>query len=154
MPALIPQLERFIAESNRIEGINRDPTVTEGNAHIAFLALPHPTVPALVEFVREVAGAELRDKRGHDVRVGGYIPPRGGPQVAADLAALLFAADKPGAPHAHEVHVAYEQLHPFMDGNGRSGRVLWAWQMLRDGQDPFALSFLHRFYYQTLDASR
>ena len=49
---------------------------------------------------------------------------------------------------------AYEMLHPFMDGNGRSGRALWAWMMLRLGQDPFALLFLHRFYYQTLENSR
>jgi len=41
-----------------------------------------------------------------------------------------------------------------MDGNGRSGRAIWAWQMLGDEQDPFAIPFLHRFYYQTLDASR
>lgn len=45
-------------------------------------------------------------------------------------------------------------LHPFMDGNGRTGRAVWAWAMQRDGQDPFALSFLHRFYYQTLEYSR
>lgn len=48
-------------------------------------------------------------------------------------------------------HVEYETLHPFMDGNGRSGRVLWAWQMRRDGRDPLQLGFLHAFYYQALN---
>lgn len=46
-----------------------------------------------------------------------------------------------------EVHIAYEMLHPFTDGNGRSGRMLWAWQMRN-----FPLDFLHTFYYQTLNA--
>jgi len=41
-----------------------------------------------------------------------------------------------------------------MDGNGRTGRAIWAWQMQRLGRDPFALPFLHRFYYQTLEAIR
>jgi Fic family protein len=38
-----------------------------------------------------------------------------------------------------------------MDGNGRSGRAIWLWQMLRqEGGAP--LGFLHHFYYQTLEA--
>ena len=48
-------------------------------------------------------------------------------------------------------HVQYERLHPFTDGNGRSGRALWAWQMMRR-REGLALGFLHRFYYQTLVA--
>lgn len=52
-----------------------------------------------------------------------------------------------------KMHVAFEKLHPFMDGNGRTGRALWAWHMKQLGLDPFALSFLHRFYYQTLAAA-
>ena len=50
---------------------------------------------------------------------------------------------------ACETHVRYELLHPFLDGNGRSGRALWLWLM---GQAP--LGFLHTFYYQTLSAAR
>ena len=40
--------------------------------------------------------------------------------------------------------------HPFTDGNGRSGRALWLWQM--NNHAPFG--FLHTFYYQTLENSR
>lgn len=46
-------------------------------------------------------------------------------------------------------HLRYESIHPFSDGNGRSGRALWLWQM--KGRAP--LGFLHQFYYQTLAAS-
>ncbi len=150
----VPGLVAFVRESNRIEGIRRDPTMSEIQAHERLLARPVVEVVDVVGFVAAVApGKPLRDRRGLDVRVGGHYPPRGGPRIADDLARLLHRIEhEPITPHA--AHVAYELLHPFMDGNGRSGRALWAWQMKRDGLDPFALPFLHRFYYQTLDAAR
>ena len=40
-----------------------------------------------------------------------------------------------------------------MDGNGRSGRILWAWQMIEHNINPgLSLGFLHTFYYQALSA--
>lgn len=38
--------------------------------------------------------------------------------------------------------------------NGRSGRALWAWQMLRQGRSFERIGFLRSFYYQTLERSR
>lgn len=145
-------LRDFVTESNRIESIIREPTSTEIEAHRVLLALDYIPVEAVERFVYEITGKLLRDKPGMDVRVGAHMPPRGGPAIRAGLGELLDAMrDGPGSPY--ECHIRYETLHPFMDGNGRSGRALWAWQMQRDGLDPFHLPFLHRFYYQSLDAS-
>ena len=63
---------------------------------------------------------------------------------------ILNAMDTEGA---WQTHNDYENLHPFTDGNGRSGRMLWAWQM-RNDDDAMARGFLHTFYYQTLSACR
>ena len=143
----------FVCESNRIEGINRPPTEGEIAAHQRFLCLSDVTVRDLEDFVGAVARAVLRNRPGMDVRVGAHVPPRGGPGIESELMTLLCNVndDQLGA---HEAHVRYELPHPFMDGNGRSGRVLWAWMMRQKGCDPFALPFLHRFYYQALDAAR
>jgi hypothetical protein len=111
------------------------------------------TVGALEEFVEVVAARPLRRAVGQDVRVGNHRPPRGGPSIEGHLEDLLSAVNG-GRVSPYEAHRRYETLHPFLDGNGRSGRALWAWQMLRDGLDPFALPFLHRWYYQSLDAAR
>jgi hypothetical protein len=145
-------LEAFVRESNRIEGILREPTETELRATRTTLTLHRIGVGHLEAFVAQVADAALRDQPGMDVRVGAHVPPPGGPHIRSELTALLTAVEAFDISE-FEAHIAYETLHPFMDGNGRSGRVLWAWHMQNAGLDPFALPFLHRFYYQTLDAS-
>lgn len=140
-------LEDFVRESNRIEGIHRNPTGDEIDAHVAFLHLPAPTVEAMQQFVSIIApGHVLREKAGLNVRVGDHIAPSGGPNIRKELDFLL---SKLLVSDPWHTHVAYETLHPFTDGNGRSGRVLWLWQM---GEAP--IGFLHSFYYQTLSRSR
>lgn len=37
------------------------------------------------------------------------------------------------ASYARRAHVAYEGVHPFADGNGRSGRILYNWQRIKLG---------------------
>ena len=144
-------LEDFVRESNRIEGINRDPTWQEIDAHKQFLEVETVMLQDLERFVSVCQpGATLRDGAGMDVRVGKHIPIPGGPLVMEKLAHLLSFVNI-GARTPHEAHIIYENLHPFTDGNGRSGRVLWLWQM--GGIKSAPLGFLHHFYYQTLGAS-
>ncbi len=139
-------LEEFVRESNRIEGILRDPTPTEIFAHESFVALDTIAVQDLEDFVSAVQPrAVLRRKVGFDVMVGNHIAPPGGSEIEARLMHILLCMGEVGV---YQTHLDYETLHPFTDGNGRSGRVLWLWQMR--GAAP--IGFLHKFYYQTLDA--
>jgi hypothetical protein len=147
-------LDRFIAESNCIEGIGKT-LDRERDAHAAFLALPALNMEDIVSFVGIVApGHRLRDRNGLNVRVGEYVAPRGGPAIKARLHTILLSANT-GA-HPFGIHADYERLHPFTDGNGRSGRAIWLWQMLRTNRAEQArqLGFLHTWYYQSLEDQR
>lgn len=152
MELLPDDLRLFVTESNRIEGIHRKPTMAELRAHCVFLALEVPTIADLQAFVQVVApGKPLRQQEGQNVRVGDHVAPPGGPNVPLALGLIL---DLIATSDPHSIHLAYETLHPFMDGNGRSGRALWLWQMLnqREAYHALRMGFLHLFYYQTLSA--
>lgn len=140
----------FLRESNAIEGIHRPPTDGEVEATLRFLALPSLSLDDVCEVQAAYApGKPLRTRAGMNVRIGSHLPPPGGPGVGHALDALLQRLDDSDDPWRE--HIRFETLHPFLDGNGRSGRALWAWHMLEVGRDPFALGFLHCWYYQTLE---
>ena len=140
-------LDDFVVESNRIEQID-GASFADMDAHELFLATP-VSVDSLGVFVEIVAGAELRDKPGMDVRVGNHVPQSGGSGVRIRLEYFLGLI---GTETPYQIHQLYEGLHPFIDGNGRSGRALWLHMM--GGIEQAPLGFLHHWYYQSLDATR
>ena len=149
-------LRRFLIESNRIEGITRDPTPQELSETAKFLDLDTVGLDDLRRLAIIYASGRgiLRERIGMDVRVGNHFPPPGGSSVRRELVKLLDdLADPDISPF--EWHIQYETLHPFMDGNGRTGRAIWAWQMLKRGHERWLeIGFLHEHYYQSLNAGR
>lgn len=151
------QMQRFVIESNDIEGVRYEPSWPATWRAVERLKTLVETddlnVSEVAAFVaQEANGARLRLHPEMNVRVGRHIPPQGGDHIGSRLADLLEQID---SLSPYEFYCAYETLHPFMDGNGRSGRALWlrcclqtpTWSGLAANA-----GFLKTFHYQALDA--
>ena len=145
-------LYAFARESDKIEGIVDD---IETHRHYVrlvslILEIDHMTVGDLVTFNQN--NGALRAMWGMDVYVGNHHPPPGGPKILHALEDIVNMANEEEDPYG--VHHEFETLHPFMDGNGRTGRALWVWQMWHQHNYDVRLGFLHKWYYQSLDRGR
>ncbi len=143
----------FVIESNDIEGI-KTTTEEEVMATLAFIELDTLRIADVSNLVNIYQpGAHLRLHPGMDVYVDNHCPPPGGPHVGEELKGLLSICSLKSC-NPHKFHHAYETLHPYMDGNGRSGRAIWLRQMIKKNDQMWHLGFKHAWYYQSLAAGR
>jgi hypothetical protein len=150
-------LENFVRESWKIEGL--ESVLCDGkikakivSAHSQLVAKPRLTLTGLKRFVESVEpGVEFRNRFGLDVRIGSFYPLSGGPEVEKETKKLLRLISDCRISQ-FDAHVRYEQIHPFTDCNGRSGRAVWLWMLARstNSHNELRRGFLHQFYYQTL----
>jgi Fic family protein len=121
--------------------------------------------------LHRILAAEVMDQgdagryRTIAVRVGKYLPP-----PPADVSGLMFELLEWWNKRAGEltpvlssaiVHYRFEAIHPFADGNGRTGRALALWELYRRGFDTHHIFSVDEYYwedrpryYAALDAAR
>src|SRR3989338_8007160 len=86
------------------------------------------------------------------VRVGRYLPPP--PHEAAGLMReLLDWGNGDSAPWSPVItsailHFRFEDIHPFADGNGRTGRMLALWELYRRGFDTHHIFSVDECYWE------
>ncbi|HEY3761933.1 MAG TPA: Fic family protein [Verrucomicrobiae bacterium] len=86
------------------------------------------------------------------VRVGRFVPPPAN-EVSGLMFELLEWWNKE-APHLSPaltsaiIHYRFESIHPFADGNGRTGRTLALWELYRRGFDTHHIFSVDEWYWQ------
>jgi len=141
------------------------------------------SLPLSLRLIREIHGVLMQGVRGDQNDPGefrrsqNWIGPRGGsladaafvPPPTAELDRLLgnfesFAREPGGWPaliHAGMAHAQFETIHPFLDGNGRVGRLLVTFLLVHEAVLHRPLLYLSHFlkrhrseYYDRLMAVR
>ncbi len=146
-------LERFITEREIFETKNLARVVSYIEKKAKEQELTLSTILSLhqmlISNIRDEIAGRFRIKDEY-VRVGSHIVPA--PQeVIGRLEKML--ADYHATSHENiikriaRLHLSFEYTHPFIDGNGRIGRVLNNYLLIREGFVPINIKFIDRKKY-------
>lgn len=146
-------LDRYITEREIFEAKNLarvvayiDTKAKEQELSLEVILLLHKMLIANIR--DEIAGRFRREDEW--VRVGSHIAPDP-KEVVERLEKIL--ADYYAASHENiikriaRLHLGFEYTHPFIDGNGRIGRVINNYLLIREGFVPINIKFIDRENY-------
>jgi len=127
-------IEEFIRNSNAIERVYDESAVDSSLRAWNYLK-QHDTLTE--EVIKTTHNKILHNRqpeiaggfRNIHVRVGQDTPPA--PIKVPDLIAELLTITPETHPEAINWHVRFEKIHPFADGNGRIGRIIYLWHCKR-----------------------
>lgn len=146
------KIPRWIRESNLIEGVD-DPGADEKCLLAYQWALKQPlSLEMILELHKRVMENRLPVQytgvlRPVDVTVGGRLCPpwEDVPRLMREW--LHRFAGASGNAQTIIAHVAFENVHPFVDGNGRVGRMIMNWQRALSYVKPMTILYQDRWEY-------
>jgi len=147
------ELDRYISERELFETKNLarvvsyiENKVKESDLTLELILTLHKM---LISNIRdEVAG---RFRTGNEfVRVGSHIAPAPKlvvPQLTQMIQQYLGVPSQNIISRLALLHLTFEHIHPFVDGNGRIGRSILNFLLLREGYVPINIKFIDRKLY-------
>lgn len=147
------ELDRYISEREIFEAKNLARVVTYIETKSKESALSFDIILSLhkmlISNIRDEIAGRFRNK-DEWVRVGNHLAPN--PLEVVDrLQNVLTEYDSNTSESIikkiTKFHLGFEYVHPFVDGNGRIGRVLNNYLLLRDGYVPINIKFIDRALY-------
>ncbi len=148
--------KEFIRESNLVEGI--DNAAEDEQSWQAWQWLKNQEVlsqTVMLELHRRIMINQLGNIAGHfrnvQVYVGNHVRPSGEVMRGELYGWGIDMLERFDQFTAREMHVRFEKIHPFIDGNGRTGRMFMWWHELKRGEDPTMIRSNEadrHYYYQ------
>ena len=146
-------LDRYITEREIFETKNLARVVS----YIDKRAKEQELNPEVILSLHKMLIANIRDDvagrfriDNEYVRVGNHIAPN--PKEVADRLEKMLA-EYNAVSHENiikriaRLHLTFEYIHPFVDGNGRIGRVINNYLLIREGFVPINIKFIDRKKY-------
>lgn len=132
MPPTV-DVREYLKESNAIEGVHDDAALADALDAWQYLssedALSRDVIQRGHELLLENRQPDIAGEyRSVRVQVGNDVPPH--PEVVDELVSTLLDQPVETGVDAVQWHVWFEKIHPFADGNGRIGRLLYLWHCL------------------------
>ncbi len=146
-------LDRFISEREIFEAKNLGRVVSYINKRAKEQELNLEVILSLhkmlISNIRDDVAGRFRAENEY-VRVGSHIAPN--PKEVKDrlekmLAEYNAASYKIIIKRIARLHLTFEYIHPFVDGNGRIGRVIDNYLLIREGFVPINIKFIDRKKY-------
>ncbi len=143
-----------VTERSRREVLNYFAALRFVERHQRQAKITHDSVLELHAIIASEVMDQGRAGRYRDirVRVGSYLlpPPE---QVSGLMKELLDWWNKEAAEwspvlSSAVIHYRFEEIHPFADGNGRTGRALALWELYRRGFDNHHIFSVDEFYWE------
>jgi Fic family protein len=146
-------LERYISEREIFEAKNLARVVT----YIDKKAKEQELTLEVILFLHKMLISNIRDdiagrfrENNEYVRVGNHIAPPPG-EILQRLEKMMVeyqaASHETAIKRIAKFHLTFEHIHPFVDGNGRIGRVLNNFLLIREGFVPINIKFIDRKKY-------
>lgn len=143
----------WIRESNLIEDVNDPEEDARSQRAWRWFINEDLTLDNILKLHRRIMLKKLGTHAGKwrtcRVWVGGRegIPHK---EIEPALELWLYdylAIREPDGQALQGLHVKFEHIHPFIDGNGRTGRMIMNWQRVRAGLDPLNIRAVNRAVY-------
>ncbi|PWT73649.1 MAG: hypothetical protein C5B59_12710 [Bacteroidetes bacterium] len=136
----------FLKESNLIEGVTDDDSLVQAWKAWDYLMKEDVLTKDVVLHTHKILMAHQKiraDQKGHfrklNVTVGGYEAPDW-KEVPNRMWAWTLEAMRRSPPiDDKQLHIEYEKIHPFVDGNGRTGRMFMNWMRIKRLNKPLLI---------------
>lgn len=146
-------IRKFLVESNGIEGVYDDDSLIQAISAWEYLMQQSEMTLEVICKLHKILMVN-QNLHPHEKGFLRTIPVYIGNHEALDHELIrerikLLAMNMWLHPENSKVHhIEYEKIHPFVDGNGRTGRMLMNWERLRAGESVLIIweSEKHDYY--------